>query len=62
MCSSKSFMVSSLTFKSLNHFELIFFNGVRWYPISWVEYTLAHCCTRVWTSQEEKKLETSPVS
>ena len=29
MCSSRSFMVSDLTFKSLIHFELIFVYGVR---------------------------------
>ena len=31
MFSSKSFMVSCLTFKSLSHFELIFVHGVRVY-------------------------------
>ena len=31
MFSSKSFMVSDLTFSSLNHFEFIFVYGVRKY-------------------------------
>ena len=29
MFSSRSFMVSGLTFRSLNHFEFIFVHGVR---------------------------------
>src|SRR3712207_8082739 len=36
--SSRSFMVSGLTFKSLMHFEFIFVNGVR----EWSTFILLH--------------------
>uniref|UniRef100_A0A8C4KWJ5 Uncharacterized protein n=1 Tax=Equus asinus TaxID=9793 RepID=A0A8C4KWJ5_EQUAS len=38
MFSSRSFMVSGLTFKSLIHFELIFVHGVR----EWSTFILLH--------------------
>src|SRR3712207_8925695 len=42
MFSSRSFMVSGLTFKSLIHFELIFVHGVR----EWSTFILLHVADR----------------
>lgn len=48
--SSRNFTVSGLTFHSVNHFELIFMNDVRWGQISffskWISIFLKFLCWR----------------